>query len=56
MRAAREEVSHWREFDYVVVNDQLDRAVEEVWCLLRAARMATVRQAWLEDFVATITR
>src|SRR5271165_5756841 len=30
MREAREEISHWREFDYVVVNDQLNRAIEEV--------------------------
>ena len=56
MRAAREEVSHWREFDSVVVNDQLERAVEEIWCLLRAARMATARQVWLEDFVTAMTR
>jgi len=44
MREAREEISHWQEFDFVVVNDELDRAVEEVRSILRAARVATPRQ------------
>jgi guanylate kinase len=52
MREAREEMSHWREFDFVVVNDQLDRAVEEVAWILRAARLATERQVGLAGFVA----
>lgn len=52
MREAREEISHWREFDHVVVNDQLDRAVEEVGCILRAARSETRRLVGLEGFVA----
>jgi guanylate kinase len=52
MQTAREEISHWREFDHVVVNDRLDRAVEEVGCILRAARLATARRVGLEGFVA----
>jgi guanylate kinase len=52
MRQAREEISHWQEFDFVVVNDQLDRAVEQVGCILRAARLATARRAGLQTFVA----
>ena len=52
MRTAREEISHWREFDCVVVNDRLDRAVDEVVCVLRAARLVTGRQVGLEGFVA----
>ena len=52
MREAREEISHWREFDYVVVNDKLDRAVEEVACILHAARLATARQVGLQAFAA----
>jgi guanylate kinase len=54
MREAREEISHWREFDHVIVNDRLDRAVDEVVCILRAARLATGRQVGLEGFVATM--
>ena len=52
MREAREEISHWREFDHVVVNDRLGRAVEEVACVLRAARLVTGRLVGLEEFVA----
>jgi guanylate kinase len=52
MRLAREEISHWREFDHVVVNDELDRTIEEVNCILHAARLVTQRRAGLEGFVA----
>ena len=54
MRLAREEISHWGEFDHVVVNDRLDRAVEEVACVLRAARLSTKRRVGLEEFVSAI--
>jgi guanylate kinase len=56
MRTAREEISHWREFDYVVLNDQLDRAAESVRFILRSARLETKRQAGLDAFVATMER
>ena len=52
MRQARDEISHWREFDHVIVNGQLDQAVDEVAAILRAARLATPRQTGLEGFVA----
>jgi guanylate kinase len=52
MREAREEISHWREFDHVVVNDRLERSVDEVACILRAARLATARRVGLAGFVA----
>jgi guanylate kinase len=52
MQQAREEISHWQEFDFVVVNNQLDNVVEEVACILHAARLVTARRAGLEAFVA----
>jgi guanylate kinase len=52
MREAREEISHWQEFDFVVVNDQLDSVIEEVACILHAARLVTTRRLGLEAFVA----
>jgi guanylate kinase len=54
MRVAREEISHWREFDHVVVNDVLDQAAEEVACILRAARLTTRRRTGLEQFTAKL--
>jgi guanylate kinase len=43
MRAAREEISHWSEFDHVVVNDRLDVCVGTVLAILAAARCTTAR-------------
>jgi guanylate kinase len=50
MLAAREEMSHWREFDHVVVNADLTTAIEAVRAVLHAARTATLRQVWLQRF------
>ena len=51
MSAARTEISHWREFDYVLVNDALDKTVADVAAILRASRLTRARQIELEDFV-----
>ena len=48
MREARAEMSHCREFDHVVVNDDLTRATGELRAILAAARLATARQLWLD--------
>lgn len=52
MARARDEISHWQEFDHVVVNEDFDAAVEQVRAILHAARTATARQHGLADFVA----
>ncbi|MCX8666874.1 guanylate kinase [Acetobacteraceae bacterium B3987] len=44
MKAALSEISHWPEFDYVLVNDDLDRAVEEARSVLVAGRLARARR------------
>jgi guanylate kinase len=51
MKVARDEISHWAEFDHVVVNDDLPRAVEAVRAVLHAARLATGRQVGVADYV-----
>lgn len=50
MALAREEIAHCREFDYVVVNADLQRAADDVQRILKAARLATARQVWLDDY------
>jgi guanylate kinase len=51
MGLAHDEISHWGQFDYVVVNDDLARAVEAVRAILHGTRLATQRQTGLKDFV-----
>jgi len=51
MRVARDEISHWAEFDHVVVNDDLAIAIEAVRAILHAARSVARRQVGLADFI-----
>lgn len=39
--AAREEISHMAEFDYVIINDDFARAVEDLCAVVRASRLRT---------------
>jgi guanylate kinase len=43
MQAARAEISHWAEFDHVLVNDDLPACVAAVRAVLAAARCASTR-------------
>jgi guanylate kinase len=52
MGRARDEISHWAEFDHVVVNEVFDDALAELRAILQAARCATARQVGLAGFVA----
>lgn len=44
LAAAREEVSQVSKFDYVIINDQLDEALKDICCIIRAERLKTVHQ------------
>ena len=49
---ARTELEHWREYDYVVINDDLDRAFTSVKAIVAAERMRRDRRPGLFDFVS----
>jgi guanylate kinase len=51
MAKAHDELSHWAEYDYVVVNDDLDRAFADVRAILAAERLKRERQTGLSAFV-----
>ncbi|GAJ27801.1 guanylate kinase [Acidomonas methanolica] len=52
MAAALSEISHWAEFDHVIVNAELDRAIGEARAILVASRLKTTRQTGLAEMVA----
>jgi guanylate kinase len=55
MAKAGDEMSHWAEYDYVVVNRELDRAFAEVRAILAAERLKRKRQPGLSAFVRGLT-
>jgi len=44
LEAAREEMRHCSEFDYVIMNQEFARAVDDLSAIVRAARLTTGRQ------------
>jgi guanylate kinase len=54
MAKAVDEVSHYDEYDYALVNDDLERVVREVAAILAAERLRRSRQRWLEPFVEAL--
>jgi guanylate kinase len=54
---ARREIERWRQYDYVVVNDDLQRAYAQVVAIVAAERTRCARvAAGVEDFVARLLR
>ncbi len=51
MAEASDELSHWAEYDYVLVNRDIDRAHAEVTAILTAERRRRARQTGLSAFV-----
>ncbi|MFN3576360.1 MAG: guanylate kinase, partial [Tabrizicola sp.] len=56
MAKSRDEISHWAEYDYVLVNDDLDRTFESLKTILTAERLKRERQPGLSAFVRELNR
>jgi guanylate kinase len=54
MAKAGDEMSHWAEYDYVVVNRDIDRAFADVRAILAAERLKRKRQPGLSAFVRSL--
>lgn len=56
LKNARHEIEQWRDYDYVIVNDDLNRAFESVRAIVAAERLRRERRPGLEDFVARLLK
>jgi len=56
MAKAAGEMSHWPEYDYVIVNRNKDEAFAEVRAILAAERRKRERQIGLSDFVRSLQK
>lgn len=56
MARAHAEIEHWREYDYVIVNKDVQHSLESVQAILRAERLRRDRQLGVEAFVAELNR
>jgi guanylate kinase len=54
MSKAANEMSHWAEYDYVVINRDIRRAFEEICAILGAERLKRERQTGLSAFVRSL--
>lgn len=53
---AADEISHWKEYDYVVVNREFNAALAEVQFILAVERKRRERQIGMVDFAETLVR
>ncbi|WP_156255134.1 guanylate kinase [Sandarakinorhabdus oryzae] len=51
MARARDEISHWGEYDYILVNDDAETCLNEIRAILKAERLRRKRQLGLAGFV-----
>jgi guanylate kinase len=51
---ARLEIRHWREYEYVIVNEDLQKSLAVARTILRAERQKRARQPGLEEHLARL--
>jgi guanylate kinase len=56
MAKSRDEISHWAEYDYVLVNDDLDQTFDRLKTILVAERLRRERQPQLSAFVRALNQ
>ncbi len=56
MDRATHELSHWAEYDYIVINQDVDDAFAEVQSILKAERLKRERRTGLTEFVRGLQR
>lgn len=56
MAKSEAEISHWAEYDYVIVNENIDTALSELRTIVASERMRRRRQPWINSFVKALTQ
>ncbi len=56
MSAATAEITHWAEYDYVIINHDLEESLSDIRAILDAERLKRDRQIGLSDFVRNIIK
>ena len=56
MAKSRDEISHWAEYDYVIVNTDLEKSFADLITILQAERLRRDRQPQLSDLVRGMNR
>jgi guanylate kinase len=56
MQKSQNEISHWAEYDYVIVNHDIDAAFAELTTILQAERLRRDRQPYLAEFVRALNK
>jgi guanylate kinase len=51
MSKANSELNHWQEYDYIIVNRDLDKSLKKLLAVLRAERLRKNRRMGIYDFV-----
>lgn len=54
MNRANDEISHWDEYDYVIINDSIDGSLQKILYILQAERLKRIRQQGLGAFVQNL--
>ena len=54
MAKAADEISHWPEYDYVVVNTDVEKALADIQAILNAERLRRSRQTGISEFVGRL--
>jgi guanylate kinase len=56
MAEANNEISRWSEYDYVIINDDVQKALAQLEAIVAAERLNRQRQTGLVDFVRRLTQ
>ena len=55
-RKADDEISHWHEYDYIIINKNLNHSLKKLQSILRAERLRKARRTGLISFVENLMK